>query len=497
MTFSNRLEEYIAAAFSGLYVLTHEPDEAAAEIAILCRQRQWRLATWDIDRGLAVPGGQAVSLPAAPDPLAAIKSLAALAEGDQTTLLVLRGFHRFLGSAEIIQTLEHQLIAGKSRRCFVIVLAPIVQLPVELERLFLVVEHDLPGRDQLAAIAEGVATESGDFPEGAERDRILDAAAGLTRYEAEAAFALSIVRQERIAPESLWEMKAQALKKSGLLSLYRGVESFAHLGGLEALKAFCLRAITRRSPRVAPRGVLLLGVPGTGKSAFCKALGQETGRPTLLLDVGSLLGSLVGQSELQTRQALKIVDAMAPCILMIDEVEKALSGVASSGHTDSGVGARMFGTILGWLNDHQSDVFVVCTANNVARLPPEFSRAERFDGIFFLDLPSEDQKKTIWRQYINHFDLEPGQRMPSDASWTDAEVRSCCRLSALLDVPLIQAAQNIVPVAVTASETVQTLREWAAGRCLAAERSGVYQAASSPSGSRRRVNRAAVDPSAN
>jgi hypothetical protein len=253
-----------------------------------------------------------------------------------------------------------------------------VQVPAELERQLVVVEHELPGRDQLERIARGVAVERGELPEGDGLAAVLDAACGLTRMEAENAFALSLVRHGRLAAEVLWELKGGMLRKSGLLTLHRGGETFDDLGGLEALKAFCSRALRPgRSGGVTARGILLLGPPGSGKSAFCKALGAETGRPTLILDVGSLLGSLVGQSEANIRQALRLVDAMAPCVVMIDEVEKALAGVAASGQSDSGVSARMFGTFLSWLNDHDSDAFVVCTANDVSKLPPEFSRAER------------------------------------------------------------------------------------------------------------------------
>ena len=222
-----------------------------------------------------------------------------------------------------------------------------------------------------------------------------------------------------------------------------------------------------------PRGVLLLGVPGTGKSAFAKALGSETGRPTLILDIGSLMGSLVGSTEANIRQALKTIDAMEPCICFIDEVEKALSGVSSSG--DSGVSARLFGTFLTWLNDHQSDVFTICTCNDISKLPPEFSRAERFDGCFFLDLPSGEQRRKIWDIYLKLFGLDADQAKPNEQQWTGAEIRACCRLAALLDVPLTAAAQNVVPVAVTAAESVERLHNWAYGRCLDAENSGIYQ----------------------
>jgi SpoVK/Ycf46/Vps4 family AAA+-type ATPase len=231
--------------------------------------------------------------------------------------------------------------------------------------------------------------------------------------------------------------------------------------------------------------------PGTGKSAFAQALGRETGRPTLILDIGALMGSLVGQSEQNIRQALRIADAMAPCLLFCDEVEKAWSGVAGSGQTDSGVSARLFGSLLTWMNDHTSDVYLVATCNDISKLPPEFSRAERFDAVVFLDLPGRDEKEAIWRLYLDKYQLDADQRLPKDDNWTGAEVKACCRLAALLDVPLVQAAQNVVPVAVTAAESVDRLRTWASGRCLSASQPGIYHrdGDNAKSRSRRRVRR--------
>jgi SpoVK/Ycf46/Vps4 family AAA+-type ATPase len=218
---------------------------------------------------------------------------------------------------------------------------------------------------------------------------------------------------------------------------------------------------------------LLLGVPGSGKSAFCKALGNETGRPTLLLDLGALMGSLVGQTEQNVRQALRVADAMSPCILFTDELEKALSGLGGQG--DGGVASRLFGTLLTWLSDHTSDVFFVGTSNDISKLPPEFARAERFDGVFFLDLPTAQEKDAIWALYRRQFDIPAVQARPDDTAWTGAEVRACCRLAALLDVTLTQAAQHVVPVAVTAVEQVEQLRRWAGGRCLSASAPGLYR----------------------
>jgi hypothetical protein len=497
MTLSERLAEFVRAAFAGLWIQSFEHDDAIAEITSLCRRENWVLATWDINRGFAIQGQSADSTAAinASDPLAAIRTLGSLATEDGTTLLVLRNFHKFLNNIEIVQALDSAISAGKTGRTFIVVLSAVVSIPVELERHFVVIEHDLPGRDHLENIARGVATEPGELPTGEGLTAVLDAAAGLTRVEAENAFSLSLVRHNRVTPEVLWELKAQTLKKSGLLSLHRGGETFADLGGLEAVKSFCIRALRpgRRSD-VGARGVLLLGPPGSGKSACVKALGNETGRPTLFLDVGSLIGSLIGQSEERTRQALKIADAMAPCVILIDEVEKALSGVGSTG--DSGVSSRMFGTLLTYLSDHDSDVFVVASANDISKLPPEFARAERFDGVFFLDLPEQREREQIWAMYIRKFSLDPNQRRPNDRDWTGAEIRSACRLAALLDVSLVEAATNIVPVAVTAGEAVERLRQWASGRCLSAARPGIYSRdIGAIAGSGRNLHRA--DPSAN
>ena len=472
MTLQERVGELVAACFCGIWVETSEPHEATVELAQLCRAEDWSLITWDVDRGLN--GGEAGS---GNDPLAAVRSLGSSNGEDGTTILVMRNLHRFMGSVEVLQALEHQLVDGKQNRTIVIALAPSVAIPPELEKLFVVVEHDLPDREQLGSIASQIATEEGELPPPDELGLVLDAAAGLTRMEAENAFSLSLVRNGRITPESIWELKASALKKSGLLKLYKGTANFDSLGGLQSLKAFCRRSLMRsdRDAQARPRGVLLLGVPGTGKSAFAKALGRESGRPTLVLDIGALMGSLVGQTESNIRKALQIADAMSPCVLFIDELEKALSGVGSASQGDSGVSSRLFGTLLSWMNDHTSDVYLVATCNDISRMPPELTRAERFDAIVFLDLPSREQKDAIWTQYVNAFGLENDRKRPKDDNWTGAEIRACCRLASLLDVPLVQAALNVVPVAVTAAESVERLREWASGRCLDAESGGVYQ----------------------
>ena len=500
-TLGLRMSELVRACFTGIWIKSYEPDDAIAELTQLCRSENWSLMTWDIAQGLKSNGDQPTASDAI-DPIGAVKALSAMTNDDIPTILVLRSYHRFIGSGEIVAEVAKAVTQGKVHRKFVVILSPVVQLPPELERLFVVVDHEPPTRDEMRELLAGIATDGDEMPTGNMLESVLDAAVGLTRYEAENAFSLSLIRHGAVQPDAIWELKTQALKKSGLLNLCRSESDFSSLGGLTALKAFTKRALLRAGNTATlakPRGVLLLSPPGCGKSEFCKSLGKEVGRPVLTLDVGSLMGSLVGQSEERTREALRIVDAMAPCVLMIDEVEKAFAGANGSG--DSGVTSRMFGSLLTWLNDHTSDVFVVCTANDVSRLPPEFSRAERFDGVFFVDLPSRVQKDAIWSMYRTRFGISGDENLPADDQWTGAEIRSCCRLSALLDVPLSQASQNVVPVAVTSAESVQRLREWAAGRCLDAEAGGIYSANHSADKStngatvRRRVSRGG--PSAN
>ena len=495
MKLTDQLTDYVNAAFTGVWIQTHEPDEALREIVRHAQQKKWKSAAWDIASGIRLTGSASNSSPesGAGDPLAALRALPALADAEGTAILILHNFHRFLSNHEVMQETFKQLIAGKQQRTFIVVLSPVVQIPVELEKLFVVIEHALPDRDQLLRIARELTSDRpDDLPDGEALQRVLDAAVGLTRYESEGAFALSLTKHNALRPEVIWELKAQALRKNNLLTLHRGQETFDTIGGMSNLKDFCRRALVA-GKQVKPRGVLLLGVPGTGKSAFAKALGNETGKPTLLLDIGTLMGSLVGQSEANLRQALRIADAMSPCILFCDEMEKALSGVGSQG--DSGVSTRLFGTLLTWLADHETEVFFIATCNDISKLPPEFTRAERFDGVFFLDLPDAKERDAIWTMYRAHFGIPTNYSRPDDSYWTGAEIRACCRLAALLDVPLTQAARNVVPVAMTAAESVERLRTWASGRCLCATNPGIYSRDGQPVKPTRRIRR--DDPSQN
>ena len=219
----------------------------------------------------------------------------------------------------------------------------------------------------------------------------------------------------------------------------------------------------------------MVGPPGIGKSLFAKALGNEVDRPTLTVDLAKARGGVQGETEHNISEALAKIDAMAPCVAFIDELEKALSG-DSSGRTDGGTGARMKGTLLTWMNDHTSDVYLVVTCNDVSSLMednPEFARAGRFDGMFYLDLPNRDAKDVIWSIHMANYELED-QSLPDDDKWTGAEIEGCCRLAKLRGETLAAIGKSMPKIADQAKDTIGATRNWADGNCYSAEYDALY-----------------------
>jgi hypothetical protein len=460
------LREFVAGGFSGIWLVTEEPIEAETVIQRVGKANEWNVLTWDFAAGLKGPGlttGQATG-----DPAAAIRAQAGMGG---ITLLVANGFHRFLQSAEIVALLGRELAEGKACQRFVVILAPSVSIPPELARQFIVLEQDLPTPSDLKAIAQGLV-ENEEVDE-ATLDSVAEAASGLGVGEAESAFALSLVKHGKLNPEAVFGVKATSLKKAGPLTLLTVGEEdrFEHLSGFDGLRDYCLRAFV--SSKVKAKGVLVSGVPGCGKSSFAKCLGHATGRPVLNLDVAGLYGSLVGETERALREALKRIDAIGKSILLIDEAERALAGHASQG--DSGVSTRVMGTLLTWLSDRKNDAFVIMTANEIKGLPAPLTRAERLDSIWFVDYPDADTRESIWGIYINQYGLDDKQPRPSqDKPITGAEIKSTCRIAALLSISLVEASRFVVPVSSTSPEVIDALRTWAKGRALCVRKGGLF-----------------------
>jgi hypothetical protein len=535
--FGTELRLFRKAGFQLLLTTTRDPKRFRDELHAFHQMSGTAIVTWDInqkfttDSAMCANGdlkyfakypGFATNAPASPNaPMQALDMITG-ADGPPDALFVLYNFHPYLAADPSLRTRLQTLFTGNAFCCTrfdeagndrsytrtVLLVQPTATLHPEIQHLFETLPLALPTTDEIAVQVDNLLTSAVDPNKPELIVRMAAAARGLTSHQVEDALSLNLIRYPLTNPllvPGIQAHKCRLINASGLVSYYDGQETFADLGGLAALKSFCSRALRPNRPKLAQaKGVLLLGPPGSGKSAFAKALGRETNRPTIALDIGALMGSLVGQTEENVRAALAIADACAPCILFIDEVEKALSGSQSSGRTDSGVTARMFGSILTWLNDHESDVFFIATSNDIEKLPPEFTRAERFDGVFFLDFPTAVEKNAIWDLYLTRYELNRSQPRPVDESWTGAEIKSCCRMAAMLETSIVEASTNVVPIVQTSGAAIEQLRDWADNRCLSANEPGPWRkvkARVAPTGlnsaPRRRIDRNGADPELN
>ncbi len=465
-------ETYLLAGYPALWVKTYELDRAEQTLTERVRQiegtdAKYTTFTWDCHLGMRETGKQ-VDAAKLNDPLSAIRFTLSN-DMKPYSVLFLHNFHKWIASVEVMQTFMNTIGPLKQNAKCVVILshAGAEAIPPELSKLITVLDFALPSRNELKEKVDAVA-KGGDVPvpEGETLDRIIQAATGLTAFEAENALALTLVETNSFDPTVITDQKAQMIRKSAALTYEHFGESFATLGGLQNLKDFTMRTVL--DPRA--KGSLVLGVAGVGKSHFAKALGKELGRPTLTLDFSKLYDGKVGGTEEKTTQALQIVDAMEPCILFVDEIEKGLSGLENSGRTDGGTSARLFGSFLRWTSDHTSAVYVIGTCNNISKLPPEFKRAERWDALFFCDFPNEDERQAILDIYTAQYKLEPSQPVPDMTDWSGAEIKSLCRIASMMNASLLDAAQYIVPISVSDAESITELRSWASKRCIPASK---------------------------
>lgn len=456
--------QYHQAGFPVIWLETSEPDRATAEIAEALRADDVPTFTWDILQGVRDP--QRHPVPSTQDPVEALAWLSKASP--EPCVLVASLLHRFLTSPEVQQAILTGALSWKaSQRTLAILVPPGTRPPVEIERVVHVVEQPLPTADTLRQVAERVASQNEGItvPDPAA---VGEALRGLTEAEAENVIALAAVRDGgRVEARDVWAETATAIKgaSGGTLELRQGAGDFSTLGGLERLKAYTSRAA--RSPK--SRGAILLGVPGTGKTAFALALGAETGLPVYLWDLGRLFGSLVGESEASARRTIRAIEATGRCVLLIDEIEKGAAGMGSSGATDSGVTARTMGTVLTWLSDRQpGGAYVLATCNDATKLPPELTRAGRWDATFFVDLPRPAEREAIYKIHAERRGITDPHDPNLTEGWSGAEIESLTVQADLLGVPVSEAAQYVVPLSRSRGEEIRGLRDWASGRCVPA-----------------------------
>jgi hypothetical protein len=485
-TTRDRIINYLRAGYASLYLVSSEEARVEAEIKAVASHLSYHLRFWSVVDGLVdASTGHRTD---ASDPLEALNAVDDLPE---KTLILLRDFHLFLQDANpiLLRKFKDVLQTAKTKQKPVIILGCRLVLPPELEREITVVEFALPGKEQLGTVLDGIVESASlKLVTGDQREHVIDAARGLTTMEAENAFALSVAESKSIDPAIVAREKAQTVKKNGLLELVETGESLDSIGGLELLKSWLLKRRNAFGQRARqyhlpiPKGLLILGIAGTGKSLTAKATAQVFGVPLLKLDAGRIFAGLVGQSEANLRSVIQTAEAIAPCCLWIDELEKGFAGSKSSGSTDGGTSARVFGSFLSWMQEKTAPVFVVATANDVTQLPPEMLRKGRWDDLFFVDLPNEAERQAIWNIVIARHERDPVDfdtvqlgRITDGLTGSEIEQAFVESLYQAFDqeeeptdLTIAGVLNDLVPLSKLMAEPIAGLRNWAKGRARCA-----------------------------
>jgi AAA+ superfamily predicted ATPase len=480
------LSTYLRAGYPGLAVISSEEARAEAEIASVCTSLKRHLHAWSSTEGLIdVKEGRVT---ACPDPLDALQLLDGMfAVTNPRHVVLLRDIQLHMDQTDpmLVRRLKDTLRIAKTNGHALILLGCRLKLPPELDHEITHVDFNLPGPAELGTVLDGIikSAKVKNLDETV-REAALQSALGLTTTEAENAFALSVVETKGIDHKIIAREKARTLKKNGLIEVVEATTSLDDIGGLGLLKswltgrasAFSESAKTYGLP--APKGLLIVGIPGTGKSLTAKATAGAFGLPLLRLDMGRVFGGIVGQSEANLRSVIQTAEAIAPCVLWIDEIEKGFSGSQGSGSTDGGTSSRVFGSFLSWMQEKTKAVFVVATANDVSKLPPEFLRKGRFDEMFFVDLPDALERAQIWDIVIKRHGRRPTDYDTVVLSraceqFTGAEIEAVF-IDAMHEAyaegkepgpkEILEAMTNTVPLANLMDGQIGALRHWAKGR---------------------------------
>ena len=404
-------------------------------------------------------------------------------------VFVLEDFNNYIEEENVKYYIRSIAERARHTNTHAIILSAVYKLPAELEKYVTVLNIPLPDRFDMEKTLGVVERQCKINLSMEMRNRMVDAALGMTSMEADLAFCLAAVKDDlgQNAPYTVSSEKEQIIKKSGILDYFPKNENLKDVGGMEILKDWLFKRQKAYEKRARdfglqePKGLLLLGVPGCGKSLTAKSIASFWNMPLLRLDIGKVYQGLVGSSEDNIRKAIATAEAVAPCVLWIDEIEKGLNGVQSSGSTDGGVTSRIFSTILTWMQEKTSPVFVVATANNINLLPPELLRKGRFDEIFFVDLPTAKERENIFSIHLQKKGQDPslypmGMLGKKTEGFNGAEIEECIKeamFAAYVQNPdepkleaahIVEAIEKTVPLSTTMKEQITNLREWAKTR---------------------------------
>jgi len=488
------IETLIRARYPLIYAVSWEESRVLREIGDIGQRLGKAVYCWTVNDGIVTYSSgldvRQEGKKGTKDPLMAVRDVL---QQTEPAIYVLKDFHRYIKEAAVTRGLRDLAEQLRSTYVSVVLLSAVVEIPPELEKDITIVDYPLPSREDIRHLLQSIAADvksnpnlTMDLSNGAE-EAILNGAVGLTLTEAENVFAKTLVTTGRLTAAEvplIFSEKKQIIRKTGLLEYIQVQEDFREVGGLDRLKKWVVQRkmafgqAARQFGLPTPKGLLILGVQGCGKSLCAKAVPRLWQVPLLRLDMGQLFGSLVGSSEQNVRRAIQLAESVQPVVLWIDEIDKGFSGLDSSSFSDAGTTSRVFGTIITWLQEKTSSVFVIATANNVEVLPPELLRKGRFDEIFFVDLPNPAERESIFRIHLakrrrnpDHFDIKALTQ--ASEGFSGAEIEQAV-IAALFDAftertditteHVLHAIRETVPLSRLMDQEIRRRREWSKGR---------------------------------
>ncbi|HEY9692359.1 MAG TPA: AAA family ATPase [Oculatellaceae cyanobacterium] len=479
----------IQAQYPLIYLVTSEEERAEKTIAAIAQMKpqQRRVFIWTVTHGI-IEYGQPRHLTQhnTVSPEAAVEWVIRQKEPG---IFIFKDLHPFIDSPATTRWLRDAIAGFKGTQKVIILMSPVQHIPIELEKEVVVMDYPLPDLAELNQVLSNQLDQSRTRKTSTEtREKLLKAALGLTKDEAEKVYRKAYVKTGRLTEEEVdivLSEKKQLIRRNGILEYIEEDETIDAVGGLDELKRWLRQrsnAFTERAREYGlpqPKGMLILGVPGCGKSLIAKTTARLWSLPLLRLDMGRVYdGSMVGRSEANLRNALKTAESISPAILFIDELDKAFAGSGGSADSDGGTSSRIFGSFLTWMQEKTSPVFVMATANRVERLPGEFLRKGRFDEIFFVDLPTPEERQEIFKIHLikrhrdtERFDIEQLAKVAD--GFSGAEIEQAL-IAAMYDafaqdrefsqLDIIAAIKATMPLSRTMTEQVTALRDWARQR---------------------------------
>ena len=479
----------IQAQYPLIYLVTSEEERAERAIAAISQTKttQRRVFLWTVTHGIIEYGqSRHITQHNTVSPEAAIQWVI---QQKEPGIYIFKDLHPFIDSPATTRWLRDAIASFKDAQKAIILMSPIQNVPIELEKEVVVLDFLLPDMTELNQVLSSQLEQTKTRRTSTEtREKLLRAALGLTKDEAEKVYRKAHVKVGRLTEaevDIVLSEKKQLIRRNGILEYIEEDETIDSIGGLEELKRWLRQrsnAFTERAREYGlpqPKGMLILGVPGCGKSLIAKTTSRLWGLPLLRLDMGRVYdGSMVGRSEANLRNALKTAESISPAILFIDELDKSFAGTSGSADSDGGTSSRIFGSFLTWMQEKTSPVFVMATANRVERLPGEFLRKGRFDEIFFVDLPTPEERQQIFnihlskrRREIARFDLEQLATVSDGFSGAEIEqgiiaamYEAFAQDREFTQLDIIAAIKSTLPLSRTMTEQVTALRDWARQR---------------------------------